>query len=316
MADKIAVVLSRDRTGRPDHERLENELIDGLESRADVDLTVLSHLYDLPADGPAIERIQQVADDVIVLSWLYPRSAFWVLDANGVRGRLGRTSSLAHDEPEEAPARANAVDVPDRTIWCLDLRTHDRAEPYLEEIGRIAEAVLGPVAADALPAEAPPSHVILEAIRPRWYPVIDYGRCTNCLECLNFCLFGVFGLDPAEVIVAEQPDLCRPGCPACARICPAGAIMFPEHNDPAIAGDPQASLGGLKLDLSQLFGGQSLADLAAAERDRALAEKRPQPREAGSDETDKPATQDDQGKDDLDKDDLDKLVDELDETDL
>jgi ferredoxin len=316
MADKIAVILSKDRTGRPDHGRLENDLLLALASRRNVDLTVLPHLYDLPADGPAVERIQQVADDVIVLAWLYPRSAFWVLDANGVRGRLGRTSSLAEDEPEEAPARANAVEVPDRTIWCLDLRTHERAEPYLDEIERIAEAALGPVAAEARPAEASQPLVIQEAAGPRWYPVIDYGRCTNCLECLNFCLFGVFGLDPADVIVAEQPDLCRPGCPACARICPAGAIMFPEHADPAIAGDPKASLGGLKLDLSQLFGSQSPGDLAAAERDRALAEKRPQPGEAGSDRTDKPATQDDLDKDDLDKDDLDKLVDELDETDL
>ena len=24
-----------------------------------------------------------------------------------------------------------------------------------------------------------------------WFPVIDYDRCTNCMQCLSFCLFGV-----------------------------------------------------------------------------------------------------------------------------
>ena len=128
--------------------------------------------------------------------------------------------------------------------------------------------------------------------------MIDYQRCNNCLECLNFCLFGVYSLDTDNAITAEAPDACRPGCPACSRVCPEGAIMFPQHKDPGIAGDPKASLGGLKLDLSQLMAGMNPADLAKAERDRALAEKQA--------EDAKPAR----------KDKLDRLVDELDDLDL
>ena len=90
---------------------------------------------------------------------------------------------------------------------------------------------------------------------------------------MNFCLFGVYGLDQSESLAIDQPDACRPGCPACSRICPQGAIMFPDHHDPAISGDPRASAGGVKLDLSQLFGGAATAK-AAGERDRALAEKK------------------------------------------
>jgi NAD-dependent dihydropyrimidine dehydrogenase PreA subunit len=136
--------------------------------------------------------------------------------------------------------------------------------------------------------------------------VVDYDRCTNCLECLNFCLFGVYGLDSEGAIVAEDPDACRPGCPACARICPAAAIMFPEHASAAIAGDPEAAAEGLKLDLSQLFGGADPADLAAGERDRALADKRRQEAALRPDgPTSSPA-----------KDNLDRLVDELDGLDL
>ncbi len=305
MADRIPVILAKTRDARGDHARLQKQLIEGLSGRPGVELHVVGHLYDLTADGPGMRLLKSITGDMIVLAWLYPRSAFWVLDAGGVRGRLGRTSSLAHEEPDEDVTRANEPTVPERTIWCLDLRTNDRAEPYLEEIGQITEAVLGRVGEEAASAVAVAAE-IEEATRSRWYPVIDYGRCTNCLECLNFCLFGVYGLDEREVIVAEAPDACRPGCPACARICPAGAIMFPEHNDPAIAGDPQASVEGLKLDLSQLFGGADPAQLAAAERNRALAERQREQARSPQPDADQARAQDD----------LDRLVDEVDELDL
>jgi hypothetical protein len=27
-----------------------------------------------------------------------------------------------------------------------------------------------------------------------WFPVIDFSRCTNCMQCLTFCLFDVYGV--------------------------------------------------------------------------------------------------------------------------
>ncbi len=104
----------------------------------------------------------------------------------------------------------------------------------------------------------------------RWYPVIDYSRCTNCMECIDFCLFGVYGVDGAETILVEQPDNCRKGCPACSRVCPENAIIFPQHKSPAIAGSPDENAGGLKIDLSQLFGAPNAIDVAAQERDTEL----------------------------------------------
>ncbi|MEQ8788123.1 MAG: ferredoxin family protein [Pirellulaceae bacterium] len=149
----------------------------------------------------------------------------------------------------------------------------------------------------------------------RWYPVIDYSRCTNCMECIDFCLFGVYGVDGVETILVEQPDNCRKGCPACSRVCPENAIIFPQHKTPAIAGSADAA-SGLKIDLSKLFGApesnESAAEVAARERDeQLLAAGRdavgmtvgiPQPKEhrAGDEE----------------KDELDDLIDELDELDL
>ena len=147
----------------------------------------------------------------------------------------------------------------------------------------------------------------------RWYPVIDYSRCTNCLECIDFCLFGVYGVDRIDTILVEQPDNCRKGCPACSRVCPENAIIFPQHKTPAIAGS--AELGSsLKIDLSQLFGapddGKSADEIAAQERDEQLVM-------AGRDTVGMQGLQkrqSDQG--DKQRDDLDDLVDQLDDMDL
>jgi NAD-dependent dihydropyrimidine dehydrogenase PreA subunit len=81
-------------------------------------------------------------------------------------------------------------------------------------------------------AETPP---------PRWYPIIDDSKCTTCLECVNYCLFGVYSIGNDSRPFVEQPDACRDGCPACARVCPSKAIMFPLYDDRVIAGYEQDS---------------------------------------------------------------------------
>ncbi|MGB0762139.1 MAG: ATP-binding protein, partial [Rubripirellula sp.] len=95
-----------------------------------------------------------------------------------------------------------------------------------------------------------------------------------CMECVDFCLFGVYGVDGAENILVEQPDNCRKGCPACSRVCPANAIIFPQHKAPAIAGAETEGDEGFKIDLSQLFGApnknEDPIETAARERDEQL----------------------------------------------
>ena len=70
-----------------------------------------------------------------------------------------------------------------------------------------------------------------------WYPVIDRERCKDCGQCRQFCLFGVYTQDAAGHVRVEKPLHCKPGCPACARICPAAAIVFPFCPDSPINGD-------------------------------------------------------------------------------
>lgn len=92
-----------------------------------------------------------------------------------------------------------------------------------------------------------------------WFPVIDYDRCTNCMQCLSFCLFGVYGVDKANRLQVQNQDNCKTNCPACSRVCPEAAIMFPKYKSGPINGDlvSEADLSRekMKVDISALLGG-------------------------------------------------------------
>src|SRR5262249_1248665 len=138
------------------------------------------------------------------------------------------------------------------------------SKPVLVELG------LGGLVEAAQPAPRFTPEQLLAQPARRWYPVIDYSRCTNCMECIDFCLFGVYGVDALDRIFVESQDNCKGGCPACSRVCPEHAIMFPEYKTAAIAGAPVGNIGGLKIDLTKLFGGGDALQIAADERDREL----------------------------------------------
>ncbi len=70
-----------------------------------------------------------------------------------------------------------------------------------------------------------------------WFPVIDYDRCVNCKQCMNFCLFGVYGPSDDGRVRVQNPSGCKTNCPACARMCPQKAIIFPKYADSPINGD-------------------------------------------------------------------------------
>jgi Pyruvate/2-oxoacid:ferredoxin oxidoreductase delta subunit len=106
-----------------------------------------------------------------------------------------------------------------------------------------------------------------------WFPVIDYDRCTNCMQCLSFCLFGVYGVDEHQRIQAQNHDNCKTNCPACSRVCPEAAIMFPKYKAGPINGDEvhDSDLGRekMKVDISALLGG----DVYSALRQRSAQAK-------------------------------------------
>ena len=103
-----------------------------------------------------------------------------------------------------------------------------------------------------------------------WFPVIDYGRCTNCMQCLSFCLFDVYSVSTAGKITVQNENNCKTDCPACSRVCPEVAILFPKYKSGPINGDEinpdDLRREAMKVDISSLLGG----DIYAALRDRSV----------------------------------------------
>ena len=100
-----------------------------------------------------------------------------------------------------------------------------------------------------------------------WFPVIDQERCIDCLQCLNFCLFGVYGEDEEGRVQVKNPEACKTNCPACARICPEAAIMFPKYPHDPINGEEVGDLSSdkekIQVDMDKLIQGNVHAALAA-----------------------------------------------------
>ncbi|MFM8733781.1 MAG: hypothetical protein ACKOC8_01085 [Pirellulales bacterium] len=98
-----------------------------------------------------------------------------------------------------------------------------------------------------------------------WFPVIDPARCTNCMQCLSFCLFDVYGVSADHALRVENPANCKVNCPACSRVCPDVAIMFPKYHAGPIDGGPVSDADvtreKMKVDISALLGGDIYAKL-------------------------------------------------------
>lgn len=357
MPHRLTVVVSQSRSQNPKKRMLEESIVGELLGRPGIDVTVVPHLYDLKADGTGMLCLTGLAGDVVVCSWLYPRAARWILDRNGVRGREGVSllKSLGEDgdeeeaaeEAEELESKPRVIDqleLPARRIYCLDLRAHEAATQYLDEVERISQELSTPtvelgswIQGDPKPEQMerylnaddsgvnggkqPASSEPIEGnVARRWYPVIDFSRCTNCLECIDFCLFGVYGIDGQETILVEQPDNCRQGCPACSRVCPENAIIFPQHKSPTIAGSNEVG-GNMKIDLSLLFGApdpgepgaEKALEVAARERDEQLMKVGREPLGVG---VGVPRRHESEPPTAAAKDELDDLIDALEEFDL
>ncbi len=99
------------------------------------------------------------------------------------------------------------------------------------------------------PARIPP---LAEGDWISWFPVIDYGRCTACGQCLDFCLFSVYSRRDDGTVAVSSPRNCKTNCPACSRVCPSTAIIFPKHSEPPANGDEVTPANENKGDVSAL----------------------------------------------------------------
>ncbi len=141
-------------------------------------------------------------------------------------------------------------------------------------VGEFGAAGADPAAlADAIQRGRDDSPRAGAAVWKPWFPVIDYSRCTNCMQCLSFCLFDVYGVSAESKIQVQHQSNCKTDCPACSRVCPEVAIMFPKYRHGPINGDEvnadDVRREAMKVDISALLGG----DVYALLRDRSVKAK-------------------------------------------
>src|ERR671936_1520505 len=107
---RLTVVLSQALGKHPAKRALEEAIVAALIMEPGLDVSVVPYLYDLDAEHTGRLFLESVAGDMVVLGWMYPRAAFWLLDRDGIKGQLGESQLKPprqdEDEDEEAAGEA------------------------------------------------------------------------------------------------------------------------------------------------------------------------------------------------------------------
>src|SRR5271169_5849565 len=128
---RLTVVLSQAQGKNPAKRALEESLAAALIMEPGLDVSIVPYLYDLDAEHTGRLFLESVQGDMVVLAWNFPRAAFWLLDRDGIKGHFGESQlkppvdDFDDEDEEEAPPPPKgigAAHVPDRFIYCLDLR--------------------------------------------------------------------------------------------------------------------------------------------------------------------------------------------------
>lgn len=191
--------------------------------------TELITVSDLCGEAVHPNKIKYLNDfDIINVIACYPRSIKWLL------GRAG---------------------ILDKKLNVYNMRTQgiEEFELYLKSIKK-SEGTTDIPAFSKATAWVP------------WNPVIDYDRCINCRQCASFCLFGVYQVNEKNRVEVINPANCKTNCPACGRICPEAAIIFPKVDESPINGeditDEEAIKANIKNNVDQMLGDDVYAALA------------------------------------------------------
>ena len=66
-----------------------------------------------------------------------------------------------------------------------------------------------------------------------WCPHLDYSKCNDCMECVEFCPHDVFEIREHEkpMLIIKNPHNCVVFCRACSKTCGPDAIDFPQKSE-------------------------------------------------------------------------------------
>lgn len=190
--------------------------------------------------------LADLAHAPVKIAACYPRAIKWLFSAAGASLDVAQTEvvNLRVMEGQGAIERLLAAEM----------------QPNLGRITHNPPAVQGRGAA---PLSA--GSTIAGSAWKAWFPVIDFDRCNHCMQCLNFCLFGVFEVNADRRIAVTASENCKTNCPACSRVCPEAAIIFPKYANSPINGDEVATSDlnreSMKADLTSLLGGDLYSTL-------------------------------------------------------
>ena len=217
-------------------EGVKSEVLNAIKG-AGVEFEAVTDLCEMSAKkNPALKRLAK--ENRIEIAACYPRAVKWLFHASG------------------AP-------LPQKGVEFLNMRTSS------------AEEIISLLLGEKTPVRSKREIQLQEkGDWIPWFPVIDYDRCKNCMQCLNFCLFGVYGLDEKGKVQVINPAGCKTNCPACARLCPQTAIIFPKYTDNPINGgevdNSKTGTQNLDLDITSL----SHSDIHELIRQRSRSKKR------------------------------------------
>jgi NAD-dependent dihydropyrimidine dehydrogenase PreA subunit len=224
MKKKSCILICHCRAGLLAGETLEH-IQNGLKTLA-VDIIQLHDLCAISLnDKNALKGVAEKYDHKILVA-CYPRAVKYILEQGGLDPGGYRLLNFR----ELSPAR-----VLEEITGELKLTTANTDPGFTA-----ADSSDRITAGNNVPSGQPAIQTVITGLNiPAWYPVIDTSRCTLCGKCAKFCLFGVYKFDRKSLKVVN-PLSCKNNCPACGRLCPESAIIFPRlpENTSLSGGEP------------------------------------------------------------------------------
>ena len=93
----LLIVVSQGQSRSPEKRSLEDSIATIAASLPNTTSLVVPNLYDLDSDSQSVLKMREWNGPIAILSWLFDRAGFWVLDRHEIRGQLGEVQLLNLD---------------------------------------------------------------------------------------------------------------------------------------------------------------------------------------------------------------------------